>query len=327
VALTKVERKNGKGTNGSKAPAATAKNHSGNGKTPSAKKTPRRLRHAHQLAGERKDISSISPNGDTDRIVLMVRDAYWLHSYWEISNRAVIRAKAAMAEHWHTAKPVLRVLKSCSANATSAAELVERDIEIHGGVNNWFIDVNDPPKTFRVEIGYLSSLGKFYGVARSNSVTTPQTNSSDMADQNWADMANNCDKILAQSGAYSVEGNDGELQRLFEERLRRPMGSPMITRYGVGAQAALQKKQAFSFDVDAEMIVFGSTQPDSHVMLAGEPVKVRPDGTFTIRMSMKDGRQVMPVVSCSSDGMQQQTIILAVERNTKTMEPVSRDIS
>jgi hypothetical protein len=63
------------------------------------------------------------------------------------------------------------------------------------------------------------------------------------------------------------------------------------------------------------------------VMLAGEPVKVRPDGTFTIRMSMKDGRQVMPVVSCSSDGMQQQTIILAVERNTKTMEPVSRDIS
>lgn len=326
-ALSKIERKTTKSKNGARKTAAErAKNAAGTLST-SPNKAPRRVQHAHQLAGQRKDISSISPQGDTDRVVLMVRDAYWLHAYWEISNRAVIRAKAAMAEQWHTAKPVLRVLKSCSTNTTSTAEVVERDIEIHGGVNNWFIDVNDPPKTFRVEIGYLSGSGRFFGVARSNSVTTPKTNSSDMADQNWADMAVNCDKILAQSGAYSDEGNDGELQRLFEERLRRPMGSPMITRYGVGAEAALAKSSAFSFEVDAEMIVFGTAQPDSHVMLGGEPVKIRPDGTFTIRMSMKDGRQVLPIVSSSSDGMQQQTIILAVERNTKTMEPVARDES
>lgn len=305
----------------------------GNGKIHAAKpadaskKLPRRLKQTHRLAGTRKDISSISPSGDTDRVVLMVRDAYWLHAYWEISNRAVIRAKAAMAEHWHTAKPVLRVLRSAGTKNMSAAEILDRDIEIHGGVNNWFIDVDDPPKTFRVEIGYLSNSGKFFGVARSNSVTTPKSNSADMADKNWADMASNCDKILAQSGAFSEAGNDGELQRLFEERLRRPMGSPMITRYGVGAEAAMEQQQGFCFELDTEMVVFGTTNPDAHVMLGGEPVKVGADGTFTIRMSMADGRQVLPVVSSSGDGRKQQTIILAVERNTKTMEPVARDES
>lgn len=331
-ALTKLEKSNGKkaramsngSKNGKSTKAKMSSNGNGNRHEP-PKKTPRRLKQAHRLAGSRKDISSISPNGDADRVVLMVRDSFWLHAYWEISNRAVIRAKAAMAEHWHTAKPILRVLRSCASRSTSAAEVVERDIEIHGGVNNWFVDVRDPPQGYRVEVGYLAAEGRFFSIARSNSVTTPKSSSSDMADQNWADMSTNCDKILAQSGAFSDVGNDGELQRLFEERLRRPMGSPMMTRYGIGAEAALQKQEDFAFEIDTEMVVYGSTQPDAHVMLGGEAVSVRPDGTFTIRLSMQDGRQVLPVVSSSGDGTQQQTIILAVERNTKTMEPVARE--
>ena len=69
------------------------------------------------------------------------------------------------------------------------------------------------------------------------------------------------------------------------------------------------------------MIIFGSTKPDAHVTLSGEPVKLRPDGTFTVRVSMPDRRQVLPVVASSSDGVEQRTIVLAVERNTKRMEP------
>ncbi len=292
----------------------------------------RRIQRVHRKKEQLKDLSSAGANGQkrhapepSDRVVLMVRDAFWLHAYWEISSQAISRARAAMAEQWHTAKPILRVMQSSAANSNNAAEAIERDIGIHGGVNNWYIDVCDPPKTFRVEIGYLASTGKFFSVTRSNSVTTPTTNSSNLVDHNWTDVADNCDKILAQSGAFSKEGNDGELQKLFEERLRRPMGSPMLTRYGMGAQMVLEREREFSFEVDAEMIVFGATQPDAHVTLGGKPVKIRHDGTFTIRMSMPEGRQVLPVVSSSGDGMQQQTIILAIERNTKTMEPVARE--
>jgi hypothetical protein len=146
-----------------------------------------------------------------------------------------------------------------------------------------------------------------------------------MSDNTWADMANNCDKILAQSGAFEEAGNDGELRRLFEERLKRPMGSPMITKFGVGADAVIERERDFSIEIDTEMIVYGSTQPDAHVMLGGEPVNINTDGTFTIRLSMQDGRKVLPVISSSGDGTKQQTVILAVERNTKSMEPVARE--
>lgn len=288
------------------------------------KKAPRRLLQAQKHAVERKDISSPLIGTDSDRIVLMVRDAHWLQACWEISSRAVIRAKAAMAEQWHTAIPVLRLIKTETGTTSSAVESVERDIKIHGAVTNWYIDVNDPPKTFRVEIGYLAASGKFFALARSNSVTTPKKNTRDLSDQTWADVATQCDKILAQSGAFSDEGNDGQLKKVFEERLRRPMGSPMITRYGVGAEAILGKEHEFSLEVNAELIVYGHSQVDSHVTLGGEPVKLRPDGTFTMRMSLPDGRQVLPIISSSGDGRQQQTVILAVERNTKSMEPVAR---
>ncbi len=73
------------------------------------------------------------------------------------------------------------------------------------------------------------------------------------------------------------------------------------------------------------MIIFGCTKSDAHVTLAGEPIKVRQDGSFTVRMSLPERRQVLPVTSSSRDGSTQQTIVLAIERNTKVMEPVVRD--
>ena len=49
-----------------------------------------------------------------------------------------------------------------SEDTTSAAERHVRDIPIHGGVNNWYIDVLEPPRSYRIDIGYLSRRGKFY---------------------------------------------------------------------------------------------------------------------------------------------------------------------
>ena len=73
------------------------------------------------------------------------------------------------------------------------------------------------------------------------------------------------------------------------------------------------------------MIVFGVTDPNAHVTLKGQPVRLRPDGSFYVQFTLPDRRQVLPVVASSGDGVQQQTIVLAVERNTKIMEPVIRE--
>jgi len=185
--------------------------------------------------------------------------------------------------------------------------------------------VRNPPASYRIAIGYLVPGRQFYCLARSNVVTTPSPGSSDAIDENWTDVARDYERIFALSGGGSKEISTDELQELFEERLRRPMGAPVVTRYGVGAERMLNRQREFRFEVDAEMIVYGATKPDAYVTLAGEPVKLRPDGTFTVRLSMPDRRQVLPIVAQSADGLEQRTTVLAIERNTKTMEPMVRD--
>ena len=92
-----------------------------------------------------------------------------------------------------------------------------------------------------------------------------------------------------------------------------------------GASRAMAETQELPFAVDAELIVYGVSHPHAHVTLQGEPVPLRPDGSFTVRMSLPDRRQVIPVIASSSDGVEQRTIILAVERNTKVLGRVVRD--
>lgn len=279
-----------------------------------------------------KDLSARIPKDlpggyGRDRIVCMVRDPYWLHAYWELTRQAVARAEAALGQEWHGARPILRLLDVTCNDVSSAAEKTVRDIDIHGGVNNWYIEVQNPPRSYRVDIGYLSKSGQFYVLARSNVVSTPRAGMSDVLDENWADIDQaKADRIYAMSGGFDPTASSLELKQLFEERLRRPMGSPAVTSFGSGA-FQFGKARQFWFQLDAELIVYGATEPNAKVTLQGEPVKLRPDGTFTMRFSLPDSRQIIPAVAASADGVEERTIVLAVERNTKHLEPVLNEVS
>lgn len=305
--------------------------------SPAAQKISAKIQESNLQRERLKDLSSNSLQAtpatvlqkterpEKDRIVLMVRDCYWLHACWNVTRQNIQRAEAALAEHWHTAKPMLRLIELSMGQTTNSAEQVVREIEVHSGVTNWYIDVSSPPKSFRVDLGYLASNGRFYTLCRSNTVTTPVPGSADAIDQNWAGVAEDYERVYSLSGGYSEESSSGDLQELFEERLRRPMISPLGSSYANGGDRAVLRQKDFQFEVDCEMILFGATKPGAHVALAGEPVKIRPDGSFTIRLALPDKRQVLPVVASSSDGAEQRTIVIAVERNTKILEPMVRE--
>ncbi len=327
-----------KRSNGAASKAAQTKpGKNGNGKANGAARqkpkrsyrTERKLRKIRSQLAQSKDLSFRSNgNGqeyEKDRVIVMVRDAYWLHAYWEITRQSVSRARAAMGQRWHGAIPVLRLYEMQNDSTTNSERKVVRDVQIHGGVSNWYLDVDNPPMSFQVDIGYLAEDGTFLGLTRSNVVVTPQSGSAGSGDGNWEGIAEDFDRIYALSGGYDQSKGQSDLKSLFEERLRRPMGSPMVTRFGRGAQSLSRSRQQIPFNVDAELIVHGITDPRAHVTLKGEPVRLESDGTFSIRLNMPNRRQVLPVVACSADGVEQQTIVLAVERNTKTMEPIIRE--
>ena len=105
--------------------------------------------------------------------------------------------------------------------------------------------------------------------------------------------------------------------------LVRQVGHGIASR--IAGMNGFDKKREFGFELDAELIVYVATEPTARVTLQGDPVKLRPDGTFTVRFSMPNCRQVIPAVASSADGLEQRTVVLAVERNTKVMEPLVRD--
>ena len=209
-----------------------------------------------------------------DRIITMVRDPYWLHSHWELSRSTLARAQAALGQEWHTARPILRLMDVTSEDTTSASERHIRDIEIHGGVNNWYIDVAAPPRSFRIDIGYLARRGKFFVLARSNVVSTPKAGVSDVMDENWASVQEQFQKIYSQSGGCNGSSGSTDLRELFEERLRRPMQGLSLQSLGTGALPSLGR--GFYFEIDAELIVYGATEPNARVTLQGEPVHAAP---------------------------------------------------
>jgi uncharacterized protein len=219
---------------------------------------------------------------------------------------------------------MLRVLVVAGTGNSTTSERVLKDIPVHGGVKNWYVDVQSPPQTYRLEIGYLGTNGKFFSLARSNVVSTPAGAASDSLDVHWNDVLADCDKIYAMSGGFASEGSN-DLQELFEERLRRPMGPANGNRFGAGVEGLLPRDHNLRFQVEAEIVVHGATHPDAQVSLHGEPLKLRPDGSFSVRLDMPNRRQVIPIVASTKDGVEQRTIVLAVERNTKVMEPLTRD--
>ncbi len=261
-----------------------------------------------------------------DTIVLMVRDPYWLHAYWEITSGGIRRAEAALGQDWHGSRPMLRLLEVSNRDAADRPETVVRDIDIHGGASNWYIEVQNPPRNFRVDIGYMTRNGQFYVLARSNVVATPRTGLSDVIDENWADIdARLSERIYAMSGGFDPAASSLEMRQLFQDRFQHAVTSGGMSSFGSGALMSPPRQRKFWFQLDAELIVYGATEPDAHVTLQGQPIKLRPDGTFTMRFSLPDARQIIPAVANSADGIEERTIILAVERNTKHLEPLLRD--
>jgi hypothetical protein len=226
----------------------------------------------------------------TDSLTLTAKDTFWLHAYWELTPQSIRRARVTLGRHWHTAQPVLRLIEIGQNDADPFAKRPVRDIVIHGGVNNWYIDVIDPPRSFQVEIGYRDINGRFLCLARSLVVSTAE-------------------------------------KQVFGKHSRRAAEPSPFTRFGLGAQNTGRDHDDFPLEVDAEVIVFGVAEPGSRVTLKGVPVSTKADGTFTVRLPLPDRRQVFPVVADSGDGMEQRTVVLAVERNTKVMATVLRDPS
>jgi hypothetical protein len=252
-----------------------------------------------------------------------VRDSYWIQVCWEIESKSVARAQAALAHKWHGARPIIRLYEVQNDSQQVHGTRVLRDIEIHSGVTNWYVDVDQTPTPYQVEVGYLADTGEFHPLCRSNTVAPPTPGSCDATDMNWDDIAKDYKRIFALSGGDADGQGNQDLKDLFEQRLRRPMSKSVVMKHGLSRQDEDQSK--LYFEVESELIVYGNAESDAAVTMAGKPVKLAKDGSFTIRMDLPDRRKVFPLVAHGADGLREKTVVISIERNIKILEPTIKD--
>lgn len=85
---------------------------------------------------------------------------------------------------------------------------------------------------------------------------------------------------------------------------------------GFSASAVPVRPRQFWLVADAELIVYGATEPDANVTIGGRPIKLNADGTFRFQMSFQDGLIDYPILAVAADGEQTRSIHLKFNRET-----------
>lgn len=92
-----------------------------------------------------------------------------------------------------------------------------------------------------------------------------------------------------------------------------------LTMSGVGMGASMapaKPPRKFWLIADAELIVYGATEPDATVTIGGEKIQLNSDGTFRFQMSFQDGVIDYPILAVAADGVQTRSIHMNFERET-----------
>lgn len=264
---------------------------------------------------------------ERDRMVLQVRDPWWLHAYWEVASGTWNGLKDKLKDLFYSAKKVLRVydVSNIIFNGKNAHRFF--DVEVNAEAMSWYIDAGGPGRSWCVDYGLKLSNGEFVTILRSNTVTSPLDAPSWITDEEWAVPEEIFGRLYGMGFGF---GSSSPVGKVMQERFRRALFSGALSSPGLasmGSPVKKPKERKFWMMVDCELIVYGATEPDAKVTVQGKPIRLRPDGTFTLRYSLPDGEQVIPVKAESSDGVEERTITPIVSRQTKSSQKMLKEFS
>ncbi len=249
-------------------------------------------------------------------ITLMVRDPWWLYAYWEVDpGREQALRETIKRQGEEPIGSYLRVydVTDVEFNGTNAHRFF--DIELAGMAENWYIHVEQSDRSYIVDIGIKSRPGRFYTLARSNQVRTPRVGPSDQIDEEWMCPDEDFWKLFGLAGGFGVGKSSMEMKERFEKRWLEEVSSGSVS--SISSPGMRGRGRQFWMWVEAELIVYGATEPDAHVTVQGKPIELRPDGTFSIRFALPDGRQEIPVSATSADREETRAISPIVTRATE----------
>lgn len=234
----------------------------------------------------------------------MVKDPFWLYAYWEIQPATERAARRHLPpSEIPGLQSILRVYDVTGIAYPGQPAHRFFDIGLSGLATNWYIQTSAPGRSFIVEIGLLTKSGKFLLLARSNRVTAPRFGLSDVIDEAWMTADEAYWKLFGLPAGVGGS-SPAAWGRLIAQQLSSAGGSS-VSFLGPVKPAAVR---GFWCRVNTDLIIHGATEPRATVVVQGQPVVVRKDGTFSLRVALPSGTQTIAIDVTSSNGQHTRTI-------------------
>lgn len=266
------------------------------------------------------------------QVVFLPRDPQWAYCFWTISDDDRNKARLAGATSL-----CLRVADVTGLGADQSHPHAMQELVVDNHASEWFLPVPVDGRDYRVELGFRLRDGGWYSLAFSAVAQVPALEPSQRVADAFIPFS--LDQPL-QVAAAEVSSSGGvqheqvyQIATAASVRSRR-VGSELLHEFegdrsglndsGAGLWASgrsesgsgLVRERSFWLVADAELIVYGATDPSASLFIGDQQVALSSEGTFRVHVPFRDGEQLYPIRAVASDGEQERSIRLEFERRT-----------
>ena len=266
-------------------------------------------------------------------LVFLPRDPEWAYVFWHISDSDREKAQSLGAN-----KLCLRLYDVTGANDGDFNQGTLREIAVDSYSTEWYLPIPVSDRDYKVELGYRYGY-KWMSLAFSSPSHVPSSQPSEQILDKFVpfNLESPAETITAISNSNESEIN-GLHERLYQAATtyskRSRVGSEEfmentsnrnydttdsgagIWSSGLTDSGAGILNRSFWLVADAELIVYGATDPSAKLTIGGENVPLASDGTFRLQVPFRDGSQKYDIRATDSSGKQERDIMMKFERNT-----------
>jgi hypothetical protein len=275
-----------------------------------------------------------SAQGET-RVVFLPRDPQWAFVFWEICPADLESALAAGA-----GSLVLRLEDVTGRQDGHAHPHTLQEVVVDAGAHEWYLPVPLSDRDYRVELGFRRTGGGWISLAVSGVARMPAQGPTGIVADRFIPFS--LDGVTSTPVEGSPNPSLGLHERLYQQasgahrRLGHGSEAFLDQRHEEGTAAAGQRsgvglwasgrndsgagltarQRSFWLVADAELIVYGATEPSALLRIGEEVVPLSSDGTFKVQVPFRDGEQIYPISAVAADGVQKRSITLGFSRTT-----------
>jgi uncharacterized protein len=273
-------------------------------------------------------------------VVFLPRDPQWAYVFWELSD---VDRRQAMADG--STQLVLRVADVTGLGGGAAHQHTLMEVVVNSHATEWYLPVPLSDRDYRVELGYRVASSSWRSLAFSGVARVPALHPSEqvldqfvpfsldamapVSDENFsvpAATAGIHERIYQVATSTSRTLGMGRGSEVFHSNDSFSLNDQGLHASGVGRWASgrsesgagllASRPRSFWLVADAELVVYGATDPAATLRIGEEIVPLAEDGTFRIQVPFRDGQQLYPITAVAADGEQTRHITLNFNRTT-----------